>query len=270
MSVTQLLAAGNMDARTAALCWLVLEAHGSILIAADPPHSGKTTTLTAFLDLVPSSVRRVYLRGGSETLDYADQCAPDETLLLANELSSHLPVYLWGARAVAVFRTLRDGFALAATMHADTPYDAIAQLRDELGVPADDLARIDLLVVMRVDGAAQGVARRVASVHRLRMPGPHVVALVERDATSGAWRHDDAAQLELVGSMPALEERAAYLARLVDQRVFGIEEVRAALAAHRTSAIDAAERPNLTSDRSSAKRRSPVTNDRPSTSGART
>ena len=87
MSVTELLEARNMDARTAALCGMVLEAHGSILIAAEQPHSGKTTTLTALLDFLPNRVRRVFLRGWVETFDYLRQTKSDETILLGNELS---------------------------------------------------------------------------------------------------------------------------------------------------------------------------------------
>src|SRR5256885_28591 len=73
MSVTELLEARNMDARTAALCGMVLEAHGSILIAAEQPHSGKTTTLTAFLDFLPIGTRRIFLRRWVETFDYLEQ-----------------------------------------------------------------------------------------------------------------------------------------------------------------------------------------------------
>ena len=62
MSVSELLEARNFDARTAALAWMVLEAHGSLLIAAEQPHSGKTTTLTAFLDFLPNDMRRVFIR----------------------------------------------------------------------------------------------------------------------------------------------------------------------------------------------------------------
>ena len=63
MSITEIVQAGNMDARTAALCGMAIEAHGSLLIAAEHPHSGKTTTLTALLDYLPASpaVRRVSL-----------------------------------------------------------------------------------------------------------------------------------------------------------------------------------------------------------------
>ena len=59
MSITEIVRAGNMDARTATLCGMALEAHGSMLIAAEHPHSGKTTTLTALLDYLPIATRRV-------------------------------------------------------------------------------------------------------------------------------------------------------------------------------------------------------------------
>src|SRR5712691_9178540 len=67
MSIAQLLEAGNMDARTAALCGMTIESHGSMLIAAEQPHSGKTTTLTALLDFLPNATRRVFPRGGTVT-----------------------------------------------------------------------------------------------------------------------------------------------------------------------------------------------------------
>lgn len=248
MSITELLAAGNFDARTAALCWLVLEAHGSILIAAEQPHSGKTTTLTAFLDLLPGGVRRVFVRGWAETFDFLRHTDPRRTLLLANELSSHLPVYLWGPKAVEVFRTLGRGYALASTLHADSAEEAVAQLTGELGVDPGDLARIDLLLVMRMYrvGTAYGpVARRVVSAHRM-VPdlrgGVSLVRLVGWDGDRDAHEHDESAQIELLcarrgGHAEALraelDVRAAYLRDLGERGVLAIPAVRAAVAARR-------------------------------------
>src|SRR5438034_11754288 len=188
MSIIELLEARNMDARTVALCGMVLNAHGSMLIAAEQPHSGKTTTLTAFLDFLPNRVRRIFLRGWVETFDYLKQTRPDQTLLLGNELSSHLPVYLWGPKAVQVFETLRKGYALGSTLHADSADEAIAQLTGGLGVPPPHLARVDLLMVMRVYATIGGqYARRVVSLHRLTPregTGLRLLPLVEhREAT---------------------------------------------------------------------------------------
>jgi len=247
MSLTELLAAGNFDARTAAVVWLALESHGSMLIAAEEPHSGKTTTLTAFLDLVPFSVRRVFVRGWAETFDLVRWTDPAQTLLLVNELSSHLPVYLWGPKAVQTFRLLRRGYALASTLHADSAEEAAAQLTGELGVQPADLARVDVLMVMRMHraGAYGPIARRAVALHRPVLAangGLDLVRLVEWRARGDTFEHDEAAQLELLslrrgGPRAALaseiEQRAAFLLTLCERRVRAIPEVRAAIARFR-------------------------------------
>jgi hypothetical protein len=251
MSIAQILAAGNFDARTAALCWLVLEAHGSLLIAAEEPHSGKTTTLTALLDLLPTGTRRIFIRGWAETFDYVRHEDPARTLLLANELSSHLPVYLWGPKAVETFRTLRKGYALASTLHADSAEEATTQLTDDLGVEPQDLARIDLLLVMRMYrvGSLYGaIARRVVSAHRI-VPGirgeAHLVPLVEWDRARDEWRHDETAEMELLclrrggpleGLAAELSRREAFLRTTTENGVLGIPEVRGAIAEFRGEA----------------------------------
>ena len=245
LSITQILSAGNFDARTAALCWLVLDSHGSILIAAEEPHSGKTTTLTALLDLMPRDIRRVFVRGWAETFDFVRQTDPARTLLLANELSSHLPVYLWGPKAVETFRTLRRGYALASTLHADSAEEAVAQLTGELGVDPADLARVDLLLVMRMyrAGSTYGpLVRRVVSVHRL-MPGLEgnamLMPLAEWDRSTDMWRHDPAAETELLclrrgGPIASLEaelaEREAFLRNTLERGTLSIPDVRRAVA----------------------------------------
>lgn len=239
MSVTELLEAGDFDARTAAFAWMVLESHGSLLIAAEQPHSGKTTTLTAFLDFLPRDIRRIFIRGWAETFDYLGQTAPERTLLLANELSSHLPVYLWGPKAVRVFRSLRDGYALASTLHADSAEESVRQLTGDLGVAASDLARVDLLAVMRVYATSRGgIAHRLVSLHRVR----GLVPLVEWDRATDEHRHHEAAQLELLCDRVRrpldalrgdLDARTSFLDGLVARGVRGIPDARAALASFR-------------------------------------
>jgi hypothetical protein len=239
MSVTELLEAGNFDARTAALAWMVLEAHGSLLIAAEQPHSGKTTTLTAFLDFLPNETRRVFIRGWAETFDYLRQTEPRRTLLLANELSSHLPVYLWGRKAVRVFRSLAQGYALASTLHADSAAETVEQLTGELGVVPEDLERVELVAVMRLYSTSYGgIARRLVSLHRVR----GLVPLVEWDRAADEHRHDPRAQLELLAALDErpeqaladdLAHRARFLEGLVERGVRDIPAARAALAAFR-------------------------------------
>src|SRR2546430_15726211 len=210
MSLTELLEACNMDARTAALCGMVLEAHGSLLIAAEQPHSGKTTTLTAFLDFLPNRIRRVFLRGWVETFDYLSQTRPEDTILLGNELSSHLPVYLWGPKAVRVFETLRRGYALGSTLHADSAEEAVTQLTDELGVDPADLARVDLLMVMRIHSTMRGeYVRRVVSLHRLTPDNGRagrLVPLLEHRQRRDRHRPQEHAELALLPALPKTDD----------------------------------------------------------------
>lgn len=246
MSITQLIEAGNLDARTAALCGMTIESHGSILIAAEQPHSGKTTTLTALLDYLPNATRRIFIRGWAETFDYLGQTRPESTLLLANELSSHLPVYLWGPKAVRVFESLRRGYALASTLHADSCDEALAQLVGELGVDANDLARVHLLMVMRVYATTGGgYARRVVSVHRLVPRGGTIAALslVKHDERADSHEHDESAEIDLLHSLrqsadreglaEELDRRSEQLTDLLGRGCRAIPDVRAALASYR-------------------------------------
>ncbi len=250
MSITEILQAGNMDPRTAAVCGMAIEAHSSLLIAAEQPHSGKTTTLTALLDFLPNATRRIFVRGWAETFDFIGQTRPADTILLANELSSHLPVYLWGPKAVRVFEMLRRGYALGSTLHADSANEALAQLVGELGVDRSDLARVHLLMVMRIYGTAHGgYARRVVSLDRL-VPNDGSVAtipLVTHDPDADTFTHDDDAELALLqtlrpgvdrGSLAdELDARDAFLADLVARGYRAIPEVRAALASYRRESI---------------------------------
>jgi hypothetical protein len=233
LSITELVAARDFDARTAAVAWLVMAGHGSLLVAARQPHAGKTTILTALLDLVPSGVTRIDLRGAAETFASLDRSPPLETLLVANELSTHLPAYLWGANAVRAFGALRDGYALASTLHADSAVEAIARLRDELGAAADDLARVDVVLVMR--------DRRLVSLDRLRPAprGPVPERLVREDPGSGGWIHDDVAEARLVGERQgwstaaaarAIAERTDRIIDLLVRGVFATHDVKSALA----------------------------------------
>ena len=245
MSITEIVRAGNMDTRTAALCGMTIEAHGSMLIAAEHPHSGKTTTLTALLDYLPLSVRRIFIRGWSETFDYLRQTEPERTLLLANELSSHLPVYLWGPKAVKVFETLREGYALGSTLHADTAEEAVTQLTGELGVAPEDLARVHLLMVMRIYATTRGGhARRVVSLHRLGAApnGVAMTVLVTHDDDSDRHTHAREAEVQLLAELRGesrdaaaaeLDRRIAVLDQLIARGTYDIPPVRAALAADR-------------------------------------
>jgi len=233
LSIVQIIASGTLDARTAALAWLSLEQHRSVLVAALPQGAGKTTLLGALLNLLAPS-HRVHLAGTAETFaflaDTTGDTTPGDTLLLANELSSHLPIYLWGTQARRAFDAVANGYAIAGTLHADSADDAMTLLRDECGIPPSHLARIDLIIVIHITTEGERIIeRRVSGAYRT-LPGtagPNTAPLVEWDPAAGGWRHDTAAEAALAGT--DLDTRAAFLTDLVRRGIRDNAAVHAAV-----------------------------------------
>lgn len=172
LSIVDLIRAGNFDARTAALLWLLIEARASVVVAADPPGAGKTTTLTALSDFLPLDLARFYLRGWNETFDFLETADPARSYLLCNEISAHLPVYLWGRKVQQLFAALGEGFAFGATMHADEPDEVIGILAGyPLYIPLPAIARLDLIMTLAVEYVARRPRRRLNRLVLLRRDG---------------------------------------------------------------------------------------------------
>jgi hypothetical protein len=174
MSVMQLIEAGSLDSSLLALLWAMLSRRASLLVAAEPPMAGKTTTLTALLDLTPPQTKRVYLRGHYETFDFVDSqdADPRNTYVLANEMSDHLVVYLWGSRIYKTFELVEKGYAIGSTMHAETVDDVIAILDSHpLNVPAEWIARLTLVINLYVSSTYGSAVRRFNTVHMLEWCG---------------------------------------------------------------------------------------------------
>lgn len=259
LSIVEIIEAGTLDRRFAALLWLLLEARRSIILASDPPMSGKTTMLSALLAFVPEETDLVFLRGMSESFDYTRQADPGKSYLLVNELSDHLPVYLWGRKAARVFDTLRDGYGLGATMHADDVESVLAQLRQELALSVNELARIDVIGILRMlrdrtpilghddvppELRYGEVSRRLVAAHLVVRHGDRLETpdLVEWDPVTDEHRLafepllDDLAR-RCGKSVPdlcvGLAEREAYLAGLSERGIRRPREVQEAIAAYR-------------------------------------
>lgn len=261
LSIVEMIDAGTLDRRAAALLWLLLGSRRSVLLASEPPMSGKTTLLSALISFLPPDTQLVFLRGLSETFDYTRLADSRRAYLLVNELSSHLPVYLWGRKAQAMFRTLRDGYGVGATMHADDVDGVLAQLRGELGVGTDELACLDVVGIMRtlrgdvpilghddvppeMRYGADAIRRRLVALHLLVRDGERLDAplLCAWDPGEDAHRWT----LEpLVGELArrtgrsalnfrgALAEREAYLASIAARGLRRPSDVHAAIAAYR-------------------------------------
>nr|MDQ2907544.1 hypothetical protein [Chloroflexota bacterium] len=144
LSMAQIIALGSVDVETAALIWVMLE-HGASLTVAGPtdpqPGVGKTTTLNALLQFLPEGTALAYMSGMYE--NFAFTRVPDldstTTYALCNEVSDHLPIYMWGRVARRYLKLPAQGFHIATSVHADTLDDVITMYRDDLRLDPQDV-----------------------------------------------------------------------------------------------------------------------------------
>jgi hypothetical protein len=174
LSVAQLIAAGSLDAQTAALLWVLVERHQSLIVSGptDPtPGVGKTTTLNALLEFLPVGTTLVYTMGMYEDFDFVADTNPATTCVLANEVSDHLPIYMWGRVARQLLALPADGYAIATSCHADAVDDVVRMLRRDLRLPPDHLGQMGVIVNIGLVGKIWPPRRRFLAVNYL-CPAP--------------------------------------------------------------------------------------------------
>lgn len=199
-TIPDLIRNGTLTVETVALLWTLLARRASLVVTAGPSGAGKTTLLTALLDLLPPDTRRVYLRGCYEPFAFLDDRTvdPDNTYLLINEISAHLPIYLWGPGVRRALDAARCGFGIAATAHATSVEGFVQSLAGyPLRVPAGEIATLDLIVQLDAWWETNAVRREVAAISCLRQTpdggGLHVHRLAVRPRRGAPLAIDPAA-----------------------------------------------------------------------------
>jgi hypothetical protein len=126
----------------------------------------------------------VYLRGWYERFAFLESHPPESAYLLCNEISAHLPTYLWGRGVRRVFEAVDAGYPLATTMHARSAADAFEQLASyPLEVPVEHLLALQYVVTISVGLASNRLLRRVSRVETVHTghDGPEFEPLAIRD-----------------------------------------------------------------------------------------
>lgn len=92
----------------------------SLVVVAPEASCGKSSLLSALLTYLPDDADRYFLRGSYETFRFARNPAwrPGRAVLIANEISDFLPVYVPGHLARRLVRLVGAGASLWATAHA--------------------------------------------------------------------------------------------------------------------------------------------------------
>jgi hypothetical protein len=246
LSMAQIIALGSVDAETAALVWLLLE-HGASLTVAGPtdpqPGIGKTTTLNALLQFLPEGTALAYMSGMYETFSFTrlPDIDPASTYALCNEVSDHLPIYMWGRVARRYLTLPARGYHIATSVHADTIDDVLHLYRQELRVDAEDVRRLGLVVNIGLVGRTYPARRRWFTTHFLQPEAdprrPEAIAPIPLslwNSFDDSFEHADQAILDELATWAgissqdfnaALERRTETLKELARGSGIGVAEM---------------------------------------------
>ncbi len=152
LTLANLVANRTLSPEMAATVAAAAEARLSMLFVAIPRWAGKSTLMQAALQHVPADTPLHHLSAAVEP-DLGIPAAGDGGYLVVSEVSpAGFAEYLWDADVRRVFAALGRGFSLATALHAGGVDEAFDVLTRENGVPAEQAARIDLVVYIRSIG----------------------------------------------------------------------------------------------------------------------
>ena len=185
MSAVELIGTPVVDTRLMATLWAVVSRRRSVMLSSEAPQAGKTTALSALVDFLPEDTTGIFVRGWWEEYDWLDEIEPGTGYLLINEMSDHLPIYVWGRAARGALVLAGKGWGLGATMHADSLPEAIGTLRNELGATDADLAGLTIYLQYSAYATPSGMYRRVEEAWHLRLDEAGALAPVRLGAIEG-------------------------------------------------------------------------------------
>jgi hypothetical protein len=147
----------------------VARAKRSFIVMAVPRLAGKSTVLRAILAERPAAAPVVTLAEDGVVIDELVRKSHGGYLVIPEiTRSGAMPGYIWGADVREIFRTAKKDVSLAATLHAEGPDDAFAQICQGCGVPDADASQISFAVSLRSIGRWEEPTRRVvATVHQI-------------------------------------------------------------------------------------------------------
>jgi Flp pilus assembly CpaF family ATPase len=164
-----MVANGTMDENMAALLWTIGAEKKSLVSSAGPQHAGKTTVLFASLEYRPEGTPVHAMSGEIEEIqEFASH--PDGGYMEIGEISDHKPVrYIWEEPVRELFRTLKTGFKLATTMHADSVEDVFHQICKSCEISDEDAEHVEYVVhITRFGEDKESYWRRIDGIFEIR------------------------------------------------------------------------------------------------------
>jgi hypothetical protein len=248
MSAVELIATPTIDSRLMATLWAVVSRRRSVMLSSEAPQAGKTTLLSALVDFLPEGTTGIFIRGWWEEYDWLDEIEAGTGYLLINEMSDHLPIYVWGRAARGALVLAGKGWGLGATMHADSLDEAVNALRSQLGATDACIAGLTVYLQYSAYATPAGMYRRIEEAWHLRLGDDGTLAPVRLGAIEGdrSPRLTGAQRLPVPPMLPddggrtqrAFVHDPAGYAALASSLGLGAEELEAELA-HRSAFLEA-------------------------------
>lgn len=185
MSAVELIGTPTIDSRLMATLWAVVSRRRSVMLSSEAPQAGKTTALSALVDFLPEDTTGIFVRGWWEQYDWLDEIEPGTGYLLINEMSDHLPIYVWGRAARGALMLAGKGWGLGATMHADSLPEAVEAFRTQLGATDADIAGLTIYLQYSAYLTPAGMYRRVEEAWHLRLDESGALAPVRLGVIDG-------------------------------------------------------------------------------------
>jgi hypothetical protein len=185
MSAVELIGTPTIDARLMATLWAVVARRRGVMLSSEAPQAGKTTLLSALVDFLPDDTTGIFVRGWWEDYDWLDEIPAGTGYLLINEMSDHLPIYVWGRAARGALMLAGKGWGLGGTMHADSLPEALDSMRGSLAATDADLAGLTIYLQYSAYLTPSGMYRRVEEAWHLRLDRDGALAPVRLGALDG-------------------------------------------------------------------------------------
>jgi energy-coupling factor transporter ATP-binding protein EcfA2 len=150
------------------MLWAHVASGKSLMVIGGPSGLGKSTLLHALLPALPPGRRQIYLRGCYETFAYQREpgYSPAGTTILVNEMSPHLPIYLWGPAVRRALEAGEEGSQILATAHGQSVVEFIRTLTGSpLRLPARLLGTLGLVALL--EPSVGGSGRTLSGVWQL-------------------------------------------------------------------------------------------------------
>ncbi len=221
LTLTDLIANGTMDGTVAATLSAIAEGRHSFLVAAVPRFAGKSTVTEAILGCRAPEVPRHDLSGDVEQMDSLRTGRLGGYVVVAEFAPHDRGSYIWGARARKAIETTSAGYSIAASLHAGSMEEAVAEVWD--GIEAGDRLTSTFRYIVYIERFGEGDGdgantfwRRLATVHELDgvAEGVPQARLLHRWVPDGD-RYERVEEPRLLGADPArLTERAGRLTEL--------------------------------------------------------